>query len=45
MVDKVTLSEFIMLPGILSDRFYALTGNASKTDGRVVQDKFVSLMC
>jgi Ca2+-binding EF-hand superfamily protein len=45
MVDKVTLSEFIGLPGILSDRFYALTGNGSKSDARVLQDKFVSFMC
>lgn len=36
--------EFINLPGILSDRFYALVGNGSKTDARVVQEKFVSIM-
>lgn len=35
-IDRVTLVEFINLPGILSDRFYALVGNGSKTDARVV---------
>jgi len=34
-VDKVTLVEFIDLPGILADRFYSITGNGSKTDARV----------
>lgn len=44
VLDKVTLLEFINLPGILADRFYAQVGNGSKTDARIVQDKFVSCM-
>ena len=44
VLDKVTLMEFINLPGILADRFYALVGNGSKTDARIVQDKFIPVM-
>jgi Ca2+-binding EF-hand superfamily protein len=43
-VDKVTLVEFINLPGIMSDRFYTLMGNNNKNEQRVVQDKFISTM-
>lgn len=43
-VDKVTLVEFINLPGILSDRFYTLMGNGVKTDLRVVLEKFINVM-
>lgn len=44
VLDKVTLMEFINLPGILADRFYAQVGNGSKTDARIVQEKFISVM-
>lgn len=39
-IDKVTLVEFINLPGILSDRFYSQMGTTgprdAKADGRVI---------
>lgn len=44
ILDKVTLMEFLNLPGIMADRFYSQVGTGSKTDQRIVQDKFVSVM-
>lgn len=44
LVDKITLGEFINLPGIISDRFFTLMGVGSKSDGRVSQEKFVNTL-
>jgi Ca2+-binding EF-hand superfamily protein len=44
MVDKITLGEFINLPGIISDRFFTLMGAGSKSDSRVSQEKFVNTL-
>lgn len=42
-IDKVTLIEFIQLPGIIADRFYALCSQDSD-DGRVTLDPFLKLV-
>ncbi len=44
LVDKITLGEFINLPGIISDRFFTLMGAGCKSDGRVSQEKFVNTL-
>ena len=43
-IDKVTLIEFISLPGILSDRFYSLLGSADKSSSVVILERFLSTM-
>lgn len=46
-VDKVTFTEFINLPGVLSERFFTLTalsGTASKVDARVLPEKFTTAL-
>ena len=42
-IDKVTFIEYIQLPGIVSDRFYALA-RRDRTDSRIGEEAFVSLM-
>ncbi len=43
-IDKVTLIEFISLPGILSDRFYSLVGSLDKASSVVTLERFLSTM-
>lgn len=40
-IDKVTFTEYINLPGIVSDRFFTL---AMKDDKRVYEQEFLNLM-
>ena len=42
-IDKVTFIEYIQLPGIVSDRFYALA-RRDRTDSRIGEEAFISLM-
>lgn len=42
-IDKVTFTEYINLPGIISDRFFALA-KGSRTDNRVGEDDFLKTM-
>ena len=45
LIDKVTLTEFTQLPGILSDRFNALCGSNPKAqEARVPSEKFLSTL-
>lgn len=45
LCDKVTLVEYMNLPGILSDRFCALMGSNPKvSEGRVNSEKFLHVM-
>lgn len=44
LVDKVTLVEYVNLPGILSDRFFALLQNNDKKEPRVTSDRFCHTM-
>lgn len=45
LCDKVTLVEYMNLPGILADRFCALMGSSAKqNEGRVNYDKFLHAM-
>lgn len=44
LVDKVTLVEYVSLPGILSERFFALVSNNDKKDPRVSSDRFCNVM-
>lgn len=43
LVDRATIAEFANLPGILSDRFWALLSNQAK-DPRVTQSNFCQVM-
>ena len=42
-IDKVTYTEYINLPGIVSDRFYSLS-RKDKNDPRVYEDDFIKTM-
>ena len=42
-IDKVTFTEYINLPGIVSDRFYNLA-KKDRTDNRIYEDDFLSAM-
>ena len=42
-IDKVTFVEYVLLPGIVSDRFYALSADG-RSDGRITEDGFNNLM-
>jgi len=42
-IDKVTFVEYVLLPGIVSDRFYALATDG-RSDGRITEDSFNNLM-
>jgi Ca2+-binding EF-hand superfamily protein len=45
LCDKVTLVEYMNLPGILSDRFCALMGsNPKQGEGRLNSEKFLHVM-
>lgn len=41
-IDKATFTEYTNLPGIVSDRFYAL---AKQPDNRIYFQEFQNLMC
>lgn len=42
-IDKVTFTEYINLPGILSDRFFALA-KKNRTDNRIGEEAFIKIM-
>ena len=42
-IDKVTFVEYVLLPGIISDRFYTLA-TEGRTDGRISEECFTDLM-
>jgi hypothetical protein len=42
-IDKVTFTEYINLPGMLSDRFYILA-KKDRTDNRIYEEDFLSIM-
>ena len=42
-IEKVQLTEFVSLPGVLSDRLYAIM-SADSSDGRITTDRFFKIM-
>jgi len=42
-IDKVTLVEYVNLPGIVADRFHALASRG-QPEGRVYEESFIELM-
>lgn len=42
-IDKVTFTEYTNLPGIISDRFFALA-KRDRTDNRIGEDDFLQTM-
>jgi hypothetical protein len=42
-IDKVTFTEYTNLPGIISDRFFALA-KSGRTDNRIGEDDFLKTM-
>lgn len=42
-IDKVTLVEYVNLPGIVADRFHALASKGHP-EGRVFEESFIELM-
>lgn len=42
-IDKVTFTEYINLPGIVSDRFYTLSLK-NQTENRIYEEDFINTM-